>query len=378
MLYLLHNKSTKFDTRVKYLQKYFSMMYGHHEYVYIAQPKNSRLISIIQQNIRWFGILMKSKFTKSEDVIAYLPDMISIIKALPYVVFGGKFIFDIHDYEHDRAPNGKIMNASYLARIALQRYAIKKSCALLTVSKLMRRYLCVYYGADPLKTFVFYNNFFEKNCNCDFNNAVSNFSLNKKSIKIGVVGMKSVSRGSSELIESLIYELISNDEIVGKIEFVWIGAKGVSKIQNYQHSQSANLIIETTEIPLLCQHCLSKAVGVCDLLIHAYKPDFSNARHAVPNKLFTYLNNVKGQVIFSGDLECKKIIFNSNKKDRFNWISSNKSWIDTQKIIANIIIYSIKYKQSFKKNILENSSPQSFEEYNNEEMIKMRKSLNVS
>jgi glycosyltransferase involved in cell wall biosynthesis len=377
MLFFIHNKSIKFDTRVKYLQKYFSKIYGHHEYIQITQSEKSMMINLLQQNIKWFVVLIKSKFRKSEEVIAYLPDIISVIKALPYVVFGGKFIYDIHDYEHDRAPNGKKMNITYLARIALQRYAIKKSCALLTVSKLMRRYLCVYYGADPLKTFVIYNSFFESNCDCNFSDCVSNFLSNKHAIRIGVVGMKSVSRGSSELIDSLILDLVNNNTITGKVELVWIGTKERSNIKTYRHSQSANLTIETTEIPLLCQCCLSKAVTGCDLLIHCYKPNFSNARHAVPNKLFTYLNNAQGQVIFSGDLECKKLISNSDKKHQFNWVSSNKLWVDTLNIISKLVFYSLQIGGGSKKYMLEQSISQSFEEYNNKEMIKMKESLNV-
>lgn len=376
-LYLLSNKSLRFDTRVREMQHLLTNYFKNVEYTELLVSSSNLIVNILQQNYSWFILIFKVTFRGNRaNTIAYFPDVISIYKAWPYIVLGGRFILDIHDYEHDRAPLGRNFHLRKFFSLLILRFAVNKATAVVTVSKLMSRYYSRFYQCSHKKLVYLYNSFYTDACNSNCltsNYSISNLSNDK--FRIGFVGMKSTKRGSDELLDSIRNHIINNSSSIKDIEFVWLG----SGIDNYNNDISTKYLSAfTVNTRLLCQCCLARSVQTCDLLIHAYKPDYANSRHAVPNKLFTFLNYSKRNTIIVGDYECRRLINNKNYIPRHYWISTKHSWDDTLDLINNLtlkVYFNFLNSKQFESNN-ENGFSYSFENYNSVQLNKLMELCN--
>ena len=324
------NKALNFDTRVSELTSIFALGGADVTHIDIFCPHGSRFRKIVYANIELLKLVFKNRASKEPArLIAYLPDMISVYKAAAYIFLGGRFLLDVHDYEHDRAPMGiERLSWKYQITLWLQKIAMRRSDAVMTVSKLMSRFLSRWSGTPIEKFHCLYNSFDDGSSSCGCGNA-GQYDAAAYDFSIGLVGMKSEARGSADLVEAIKRGVASVcfPTKVARILVRWHGSASVRTVAEKIEGKNFELVFEDT--PLLCQKCLLSSVGECSAGIHAYKPEFANARHAVPNKLFTFVSSKPSKLFFSGDVECKGILKKHFDGRALTWRSSKMGWEST-------------------------------------------------
>lgn len=299
---------------------------------------------ILYSNWMIIKLLIESRGKILNDSVAYVHDMLSVYKFFIFILLGGKFILDVHDYDFDRAPYGvKRYSLVYNLNLALLRFSIKRAKVVLTVSDLMSRFLRIKFGSNHKTTVTLFNSYYEPECTCE-NSAQLLGKRLPNEYRLAFVGMKNIKRGSAELIESIQTKICREIDFKALITAIWFG--GSEDYQQYISGRSKTTDFQQISTSLLCQACLRKGVSDSDIGIHAYKPDFANARHAVPNKLFTLVNFRPRYTIFSGDLECKRIITRKLSENDFTWISSHKCWENTLDLIGDSVVSYLKNQKT--------------------------------
>jgi glycosyltransferase involved in cell wall biosynthesis len=337
-LLFVSNKNLSFDTRVSKLQSVLESQASGVEYVDLFCPYKSKYSKILYSNGKLLSLLAKSKGDILRGSVAYIPDLISVYKFFIFILLGGKYILDVHDYDFDRAPHGvEKYNLIYRINLLMLRFAIKRAKVVLTVSDLMSRFLCIKFGSNSKITLTLFNSYYEPECSCGENFEFSNRELSSE-YKLVFVGMKSAKRGSNELLESIRQKVCEEIDFNVKISAIWFG--GASEYRKNLTSRSKFVDFYEVATPLLCQACLKKGVSTSDIGIHAYRPDFANARHALPNKLFTFTNFRPRYTIFNGDMECKRVLDSHSSEADLIWLNSHADWDKTLDSIAdNVVSY---------------------------------------
>lgn len=349
-LFYIKHKPLSFDTRVKALLDFYESI--GLEVICIHDLSQANLLS--ELTVVWYKLirLIFSEKRILKGSIFYSYDSAGSVAMLPLMFTRARVIQDVHDYEQDRAPFGK-------SRLSIQRTVglwslillANRAEAVVTVSELMSRYVKRYWlKRKDIPVYVLLNAHGPKSedCECGYSEKLEDWGGTSKDFtRIGFVGMKSKSRGSADVSqtihgtfrrkveESVMATVIDRNESFSSedklsLRFFWVGASGsmepsVIKSESITNKEGT-WSYEEIETPLLCKTCLSVFVSMMDLNIHAYRPDYANSRHALPNKIFSYVNS-EAPIFAVGDLELKQTILNNGAPRLTKVISSHLSWV---------------------------------------------------
>lgn len=382
VLLLSRNKSLTFDTRVAEISKFLSAQFD--EIIYVGGAQSRLSVSPAKVFIGWLSIGLSMIFQSNKRYFAYLHDYAPGVLAVFFVILGGRFVLDVHDYEQDRAPRGKRKSIVGFVLTLYWKFMLRRATVVLTVSKLMTRYLrIVSKQYEDRKFFHLYNTFNLDRCECGENHSVRRMLDDQVCRKVILtIGKKSAHRGTEELwrcIREVSTSLREKKEL--NIPLTHLALAGTGRF-NRPSFALHGCGVDYREIiaPNVCQFCMAAILFRADILVHAYKPAFANAVHAVPNKLFSFMKSQSAIIIYAGDYECRSLLRAARGNNGLQLLNSRDAWEVTLKKISSalekkLVHCALTDRENSDTSEVNSKPTFSFQSVNQDALLEIRKCL---